>query len=139
MCLHRSHTTSAKLTYRARRHCMRKALALEQSRPGLWPEAAVARTKFHLSQILIAQGEDLSEAEELASHARDVLARLLPLVEPLGEVDVDDELALFDHLQPVFDGRFTGTSLLKYVAKKAESLSTSEVTLADQHPVTTAE
>ena len=138
MCSTRA-TASAELTYRARRYYMRKALALEQSRPGLWPEAAVARTEFHLSQILIEQGEDLGEAEMLTSHARDVLARLLPLVEPLGEVDVEDELALFDHLQPVFDGRFTGTSLLKYVAKKAEGLSTSEATQADQHPVTAAE
>ena len=119
MCPTRA-ATSAELTDRAHRHYMRKALALEQSRPGLWPEAAVARTEFHLSQILIEQGEDLREAEVLASHARDVLARLLPLVEPLGEVDVEDELALFDHLQPVFDGRFTGRSLLKFVAKKAK-------------------
>jgi hypothetical protein len=35
--------------------------------------------------------------------------------DPLNGVAEEDEIALFDHLQPVFGGRFTGTSLLKYV------------------------
>ncbi|MCJ1405770.1 hypothetical protein MMC11_009000, partial [Xylographa trunciseda] len=91
---------------------MRKALTLSQSRPGSWPEAAVARTEFHLSQVLHEQGKDLEEAEALDTRAKATLARLLPLVDPLGEVDAGDELALFDHLQPVFDGRFTGRALL---------------------------
>lgn len=96
---------------------MTQALSLERLRPGTWPEAAVARTQFHLSQILTAQGKDLSEAHQLASCARTVLARLLTL-DPLDGVAADDELALFDHLQPVFDGRFTGRELLKYVGSK---------------------
>ena len=82
-----------------------------------WSEAAVARTEFHLSQVLNEQGKDLEEAEALASRAKAALARLLPLADPLGDVDAGDELALFDHLQPVFDGRFTGRALLKYVSK----------------------
>ncbi|MCJ1381135.1 hypothetical protein MMC17_004244 [Xylographa soralifera] len=96
---------------------MRKALTLSQSRPMSWSEAAVARTEFHLSQVLHEQGKDLGEAEALASRAKVALTRLLPLADPLGDVDVGDELALFDHLQPVFDGRFTGRALLKYVSK----------------------
>ncbi|MCJ1467362.1 hypothetical protein MMC07_005986 [Pseudocyphellaria aurata] len=99
---------------------MSKALSLESMRKGSWPEAAVARTEFHLSQILTQQGKDLDEAQQLASRARAVLAHILPL-NPLdcGSVEAADELALFDHVQPVFDGRFTGRTLLKYVSKHA--------------------
>ncbi|KAL8941508.1 MAG: hypothetical protein Q9216_002190 [Gyalolechia sp. 2 TL-2023] len=96
---------------------MRKALALEESRKGSWPEAANARAEFHLSQILKEQGKEPVEAQQLESQARIVLARLLPS-NPLEEVEPDDELAFFDHLQPVFDGRFAGKTLLKYVSKK---------------------
>ena len=96
---------------------MRKALALERSRKGSWPEAANARAEFHLSQILQEQGKEPEEARQLASQARTVLARLLPIY-PLNGVESGDELALFDHLQPVFDGRFAGRTLLKYVSEK---------------------
>lgn len=100
---------------------MTHALSLERLRPGTWPEAAIARTEFHLSQILKQQQQqqqqdkDPEEADQLASKARTVLTRLLK-INPLEGVDVADELALFDHLQPVFDGRFTGRDLLKYVS-----------------------
>ena len=98
---------------------MSKALALESMRKGFWPEAAVARTEFHLSQVLTRQGKDLDEAQQLASRARNVLASVLPL-NPLDVgVGIDDELALFDHMQPVFNGRFTGRTLLKYLSKYA--------------------
>ena len=97
---------------------MRKALDLEQSRKGSWSEAANARTQFHLSQILMEKGkaEEEEEVQQLASSAREVLERLLPL-NPLEGVEPEDELALFDHLQPVFDGRFVGSKLLKYVSE----------------------
>ena len=97
---------------------MRKALSLERSRKGSWPEAAAARTEFHLSQILTEQGKDLDEAQQLTSQARSVLAKVLPL-DPLDGVEAGDELALFDHLQPVFDGRFTGRTILRYVSRRS--------------------
>lgn len=95
---------------------MRTALSRAQERAdkGFWPDAAVARTEFHLSKILIQNGKDGVEAEALATKARSVLSRLLPF-DPLDGVAEEDELALFDHLQPVFGGRFVGTSLLKYL------------------------
>jgi hypothetical protein len=95
---------------------MRTALnrAQERAGKGFWPDAAVARTEYHLSQILKQNGRDGPEATSLAAKARTVLSRLLPY-DPLNGVAEEDELALYDHLQPVFGGRFTGTSLLKYV------------------------
>ena len=97
---------------------MRKSLNLEKSRQGTWSEAANARTQFHLSQILSLQGKEPEEGKQLASRAREVLERLLPL-NPLQGVKEGDELALYDHLQPVFDGRFVGRRLLRYVSRKA--------------------
>ena len=44
-----------------------------------------------------------------------MLSRLLPF-DPLNGVKEEDEGALFDHLQPVFGGRFTGLTLIKYVS-----------------------
>ena len=114
--------------YTLHRRWMRKSLSLERSRKGSWSEAANARTQFHLSQILQQQQQqqqnqqqqetkDPEEIQQLASQARSVLAKLLPL-NPLEGVEPSDEIALFDHLQPVFDGRFVGGKLLKYVARK---------------------
>ena len=102
---------------------MTQALSLERLRPGTWPEAAVARTEFHLSQILKQQQDKNPEkADQLALKARTALTRLLAL-NPLAGVEAaaEDELALFDHLQPVFDGRFTGRDLLKYLSTPARS------------------
>lgn len=95
---------------------MRTALAKAKERAdkGFWPDAAVARTEFHLSQVIKQMGKDPAEAEGLVTKARSVLSRLLPY-DPLDGVEEEDELALFDHLQPVFGGRFTGLSLLKYI------------------------
>jgi hypothetical protein len=96
---------------------MRIALARSQERAGknFWPEAAVARTQFHLYQILTERGQSGEEATWLATEARAVLSRLLPF-DPLNGVEDEDEGALFDHLQPVFGGRFTGLTLIKYVS-----------------------
>jgi len=95
---------------------MRTALvkAKERTDKGFWPEAAVARTEFHLSQVLKKKGNDSAEAEGLVTKARSVLSRLLPY-DPLEGVAEEDEIGLFDHLQPIFGGRFTGLSLLKYI------------------------
>jgi len=63
---------------------------------------------------LRTQQKDLEQANELEVASREVLGRLLEL-NPLQGVGPGDELALFDHIQPVFDGRFTGRSLLQYL------------------------
>ena len=93
---------------------MREALGLEHSRREIYPEAAIARTKFHLSQVLRDQDKNLEEAEELRKSAYEVLVKLLAL-NPLPAAPEGDQLALYDHIQPVFDGRFTGRSYLQYV------------------------
>ncbi|RFU32291.1 hypothetical protein B7463_g4032, partial [Scytalidium lignicola] len=88
--------------------------ASERAGKGFWPEVAVARTEFHLSQVLRQNGKNTPETERYETQARSTLSRFLPY-DPLNGVTEEDAVALFDHLQPVFGGRFTGTSLLKYV------------------------
>ena len=63
------------------------------------------------------QRKETELARELESRARLVLKELLPK-NPLEGVEEVEEIALFDHLQPVFDGRFAGRKLLKYVSRK---------------------
>ncbi|CAK7243705.1 MAG: hypothetical protein STHCBS139747_005231 [Sporothrix thermara] len=113
---------------------MKSALGKAAGRGGrnFWPEAAVTRTKYHLSMVMTERikagdapegsGEDAeqrqAEARKMAIEAKDVLSRLLPYdPDPITGVREEDTLALFDHLQPVFGGRFTSTKLLGYVSK----------------------
>ncbi|KAK2732801.1 hypothetical protein CKAH01_08622 [Colletotrichum kahawae] len=95
------------------------ALGKAEGKPGksVWPDAAVARSKFHLSLILTARngGRPPEEAQTLARESKDVLSRLL-VYDDIQGVTEEDTGALFDHLQPVFGGRWTGTRLLKYVS-----------------------
>lgn len=86
--------------------------ALEESKNG---EKTVEKSGDEDKAVEKSKHEDLKEAEELEASARAVLMRLLPL-SPLEVVPAEHELALFDHLQPVFDGRFTGQLLLQYVS-----------------------
>ncbi|KAK1713702.1 hypothetical protein BDP67DRAFT_565780 [Colletotrichum lupini] len=95
------------------------ALQKAEGKPGksVWSDAATARAKFHLSQILKARngGKMSKDAEKLAQEGKDVLSKLL-VYDDISGVEEEDTLALFDHLQPVFGGRWTGMSLLKYVS-----------------------
>jgi hypothetical protein len=107
------------LTTLLHRRWMRQALGKASERGGknFWPEAAVARTKFHLSQVLSDKngGVLTEEAEDMARDAKDVLSKMLPY-DPITGVKPEDTGALFDHLQPVFGGRWTGITLLNYVS-----------------------
>lgn len=96
---------------------MRKVFDIESS--GSFPEAVIARTRFHLSQILLQENKNPEEAQDLACIARETLAASIKIqpLDSLDNVQVEHELALFDHLQPVFDGRFTGQHILKYLAE----------------------
>ena len=85
------------------------------------------------SPLDTAFSERLEESALLAHRARKILVKPTPL-EPLTRKAADSqqavdsistsdpnaipkehELALFDHIQPVFDGRFTGLHLLQYL------------------------
>lgn len=83
----------------------------------LHPQVALARLQFHLSEILRRLNKNEDEALELEAQARSVMNSVLPL-NPLEGVPKKHELALFDHLLPLFGGaRFTGRLLLQYVSR----------------------
>jgi methyl coenzyme M reductase gamma subunit len=64
--------------------------------------------------VLSKQDKDIDESTALAEAAREFLKQDHPL-KKLEGVPEDHELVLFDHIQPVFDGRFTSPWLLKYL------------------------
>jgi hypothetical protein len=96
---------------------MRQILDLEASREGYCPEAVLARVKFHLSNLLQDQKKSPEEAEQLSESSRRTLRALMETqsLDALKDVKDNDELAIFDHLQPVFDGRFIGRDILRYL------------------------
>ena len=98
---------------------MRQFLSLATSRDDACPEAAIARTRFHLSDILQRQEKCATEAKELEKAALQTLRTLSEslCLEALKNVDEEHRLALFDHLQPVFDGRFAGIHILEYLSE----------------------
>jgi len=97
---------------------MRRFLSLATSRDDSCPEAAIARTRFHLSSVLRQQEKSVAEAKELEDTSLQTLRALneSQCLEALKDVKDEHQLALFDHLQPVFDGRFTGLHILEYLS-----------------------
>jgi hypothetical protein len=87
---------------------------MASNRNSAFPEAALSRTQFHLSQVLVKQKKNLEESQSLAEGARQILTQEYPL-KKLEGVPEEHELVLFDHLQPALDGRFTSPWLLKYL------------------------
>ena len=97
-------------------------MALDRASQAHWPEEPLSRAQFHLAKILRAQDSELAEAAALEKRAREVLQKLLVYDQPDFLHGVDDELTLFDHLQPIFRGRLTGQKLMSCVKKKRASL-----------------
>lgn len=105
------------LTLTLNRKSMRHFLSLATSHDDSCPEAAIIRTRFHLSNILREQEKYLTEAQELEDTSMQTLHALneSQCLEALKDVKDEHKMALFDHLQPVFDGRFTGRHILEYL------------------------
>lgn len=90
-------------------------LSLTRAQKAHWPEEPLCRAQFHLAKILQMKEPESAEAAHLESRARKVLLRLIQHDMPEYLKDVKDDMILFNHLQPVFRGRFTGTKLLKCI------------------------
>ncbi|KAF4828998.1 Transcription activator GutR [Colletotrichum tropicale] len=79
-----------------------------------WSTVALARAEFHLALLYEKQGTDELEAQALRSKARQVLEQNREFAAECVK-DSDDELMIFDDLQPTLLGRYTGTALLKHL------------------------
>jgi len=85
---------------------------VEESVISSCPEEALARARFHLARLYVEQDLQKDEAADLEREAIDVLKKYHS-----GPWNPDDIIILLDDLQPVFDGRFTGLSLLQNLQK----------------------
>jgi hypothetical protein len=90
-------------------------LCLTRAEKAHWPEEPLCRAQFHLAKIIQMKDPASSEAAQLESRAQKILLRLIQHDKPDYLKDVDDDMILFNHLQPVFRGRFTGTKILRCV------------------------
>ncbi len=108
-------------------------MSLDRASQAHWPEEPLSRAQFHLAKILRAQDSDLAEAAELEKQAREVLQKLLVHDHPKFLHGVDDELTLFDHMQPIFRGRFTGRNLTCCVKKRASLEAPIESRGGEEH------
>jgi len=86
--------------------------ALIYSHTANWCDEGIARTKFHLANVVRKRGKSEQEADKLLREARAVLERMLPLDRPGWLYSETDEATLFDHLRS-YVPRFTGTGLLR--------------------------
>jgi hypothetical protein len=114
----RDHRTNA-----ARRKWIRKAIA--RANESNWPKESLCRAQFHLARLLRRRTPEGAEAAELESRtaqatilekqSKGVLLRLVQNDYPDFLKDVEDEMILFAHIQPVFRGRFTGVELVQLI------------------------
>jgi len=93
--------------------------AIESAKNSRFPEEALGRAQFHLSKILREQGIEKEEADRLETNALNILNKYSPYASEFLR-GIEDPMVMFDDLQSIFDGRFTGRQLLKYIQVMAD-------------------
>lgn len=78
------------------------------------PKEALGRAQYHLSQILREQEIEEGEAQKLEANGLRILDEFSQYASKFLKGS-NDKMAMFDDLQPIFDGRFTGQMLLTYM------------------------
>jgi hypothetical protein len=76
---------------------------------------------------------DEDEIRELRKAGRKTLKELIDKDRPVFLANTQDELILFDHLQPCLEGRFTGRYLLPLIQQAMLGNSESESLRDDKH------
>lgn len=87
---------------------------LERAANSRCPEEALGRVRFHLSKIYGEQGLEEEEAKRLDQEARKILEKYSSTT-PECLRGVEDKMMVFDEMQPVESGRFTGRDLLPHM------------------------
>ncbi|OTB08363.1 hypothetical protein M426DRAFT_7683 [Hypoxylon sp. CI-4A] len=88
--------------------CVNRASTVGRKR---WPECALGRARMHLSRLLKETFADPKIIEPHENFGKAILDKYRNACE-LFTPRTDDDMILYDSLQPVFDGRFTGRDLL---------------------------
>jgi hypothetical protein len=91
---------------------------IEFAKSSRWSMEALARAQFHLATLYEEQGEEAAEAKVLKGEARKVLEKCRDFAAECVR-ETKDEMMIFDDLQPTFQGRYTGHTLLKCLQKQS--------------------
>ncbi len=81
-------------------------------------ENTVARARYHLAKLYREQNSETTEVTELEQKALETLRLYHPISE---DGDDDSVMVLFDDLQSVPEGRFTGLNLLRHLQKLSKN------------------
>ncbi|KAI8158984.1 hypothetical protein K4K49_004321 [Colletotrichum sp. SAR 10_70] len=82
-----------------------------------WSTEGLARAELHLAMLYDKLGIEEEQSRTLKEKARKVLEQNKGFAEECVQ-DSEDELMIFDDLQPTLLGRYTGTTLLKRLQEK---------------------
>ena len=84
-----------------------------------FPEEALGRAQYHLSKMFREQGIEEDDADRLEAQGLKVLGKYSQYASEFLK-GVDNPMTLFDDLQSIFDGRFTGQQLVRYMQGVAD-------------------
>jgi hypothetical protein len=93
--------------------------AIESAKNSRFPEESLGRAQLHLSKILREQGIEKEEADRLETNALNILYKYSLYASEFLR-GIEDPMVMFDDLQSIFDGRFTGRQLLNYMQGVAD-------------------
>ncbi|GJC93878.1 transcriptional xre family [Colletotrichum higginsianum] len=79
-----------------------------------WSKVGIGRAKLHLATLYEEQGLEDKKVQTLKAEARKVLEEYRSYAAECVQ-STNDELMIFDDLQPTLLGRYTGTALLKHL------------------------
>ena len=97
-----------------------------------WSKEALARAQFHLATLYNEQGVEEDEAKSLKGEARKVLEKCRDYAAECVR-GVEDEMMIFDDLQPTFQGRYTGRTLLRHLQEWSRQEKLSHPSLTSGH------
>lgn len=76
-----------------------------------WPDYAQGRASMHLAKLMRARCAPESETEPFEETGKGVLAKYIDAIEPIMP-KMGDSMTVFDAMQPILHGRFTGRALV---------------------------
>ena len=83
---------------------------------GKWPECSLGRAFLHLSRILAERSASEEEIKKYKDPGEEILAKYRHISQQFTP-QTDDDLVLYDSLQPSFNGRYTGRHLIRLLQK----------------------
>lgn len=86
----------------------------------MWPEYARGRAHMHLAKVMRARGAAEDDVKPIEAVGSAILSQYKKVVQSFTPT-TDDDMVLYDALQPVLHGRYTGQSLVPLLQNMAAS------------------